>query len=35
MDGKDKMEWCNTADDAALSIETLGQDMEWPPSIGV
>ena len=29
------MECCNTADDAALSIETLGQDMEWPPSIGV
>ena len=35
MDGKDKMEGCNTANDAALSIETLGQDMEWPPSIGV
>ena len=33
MDGKDKMEWCNTADDATLSIETLGQEMEWPPSI--
>ena len=31
MDGKDKMEWCNTADDAALSIETLGQEMKWPP----